>query len=110
MMPDCTTPEENEVVGRARALLAAYESMADMIRLGAYRKGSDPQLDEAILYYPSLEKFLSQEKNERIEIEESYNQLSTLLNMIAPEDPVLDEAEMSSDTNVYDEEPHQEMN
>ncbi|MBH67857.1 MAG: flagellum-specific ATP synthase FliI [Rhodospirillaceae bacterium] len=110
MMPDCNTPEENEVVGRARALLAAYESMADMIRLGAYRKGSDPQLDEAILYYPSLEKFLSQDKNERIEIEESYNQLTALLNMIAPQDSSLDEQETGSDENVDEEEPNQEMN
>lgn len=81
MMPDCNTADENVVVQRARTLLASYEEMADMIRLGAYRKGSDPQLDEAIYYYPTLEKFLTQDKNERIDIVEGYQQLSNLLDV-----------------------------
>lgn len=85
MMPDCNTREENEIVGRGRALLAAYEEMADMIRLGAYKRGSDPQLDEAIKYYPSLEKFLSQDKNERAGLAECYTELSALLEMTGPE-------------------------
>ena len=81
MMPDCNTADENVVVQRARTLLASYEEMADMIRLGADRKGSDPQLEEAIYYYPTLEKFLTQDKNERIDIVEGYQQLSNLLDV-----------------------------
>ena len=86
MMPDCNTASENEVVIRARSLMAAYEGMADMIRLGAYRKGSDPKIDEAIRYYPSLEQFLSQGTNENAELEQGYAALSSILEMIGPQD------------------------
>ena len=34
-MPGCNSPAENELVGRARALIARYDDMAEMIRLGA---------------------------------------------------------------------------
>ena len=85
MMPDCNSLQENEIVGKARGLMASYEQMADMIRLGAYRRGSDPLLDEAIKHYPEIEKFLSQEKNERINIEEGYANLSSILDFNDPQ-------------------------
>ena len=86
MMPDCNTDGENRIVSKARSLLASYEEMADMIRLGAYRKGSDPKIDEAIVYYSSLEEFLSQDKNEKIKIEEGYQKLTEILNIDTPPD------------------------
>ena len=64
--------------------MASYEEMADRIRLGAYRKGSDPKIDEAIVYYPSLEQFLSQDKNEKIKIEEGYQRLTEILHIDTP--------------------------
>jgi flagellum-specific ATP synthase len=78
-MPDCNTPEENALVERARQMLARYEDMADMIRLGAYRPGSDPGIDEAIAYYPQLEAFLSQGRHERGELASGYAALASLL-------------------------------
>ena len=93
MMPDCNTESENEVVTRARSLMAAYEGMADMIRLGAYRRGSDPRIDEAIRYYPALEKFLSQGTNENAELDAGYAALSSILEMIGPEDDAIPEGE-----------------
>ena len=86
MMPDCNTDGENRIVSKARSLLASYEEMADMIRLGAYRKGSDPKIDEAIVYYSSLEEFLSQDKNEKIKIEEGYEKLTEILHIDTPPD------------------------
>ena len=40
------------------------EDMAEMIRLGAYRSGSDAEVDEAIELFPALDRFLSQAKKE----------------------------------------------
>lgn len=81
-MPDCNTAEENALVRRAKALMATYDNMADMIRLGAYRKGSDPEVDEAILYHASLERFMSQDKNEPASLESGYAQLDAILSMV----------------------------
>jgi flagellum-specific ATP synthase len=77
-MPDCNTEDENALVGRARALMSAYEDMAEMIRLGAYRRGSDPRTDEAIQYHPALEAFLQQDKDERADIASGYAGLARI--------------------------------
>ncbi len=79
MMPACNSSELNALVEHARRLLATYENMADVIRLGAYRKGSDPVIDEAIHYYGALEKFLSQSVEEPALLEEGYAQLQKIL-------------------------------
>jgi flagellum-specific ATP synthase len=65
-------------VSRARGLIARYEDMADMIRLGAYRKGSDPETDEAIAYHDALEAYLKQAQNERAGLQEGYAQLAAM--------------------------------
>jgi len=80
-MPDCNTEDENEVVNRARQLIAAYEDMAEMIRLGAYKKGSDPRTDEAIAYHDTLNEFRAQKKDEHIPMEAGYQMLRQKLHM-----------------------------
>jgi len=78
-MPGCNSPAENELVGRARRLLSAYDNMAEMIRLGAYRRGTDPQVDEAIHYQPALEAFLKQGKRENTDLATGYAMLADIL-------------------------------
>ena len=78
-MPDCDTPEEYAIVAKARKYIAAYENMAELIRLGAYKKGSNQEVDEAIFYYPKIEEFLSQRKGEKISLSECYRQLDNIL-------------------------------
>jgi len=80
-MPDCNSDKENALVGVARRLLSTYEDMAEMIRLGAYRKGSDPEVDQAIQYYPAIEDFLRQRKDEKSTLDEGYDQLAALLGL-----------------------------
>ncbi|WP_259780218.1 flagellar protein export ATPase FliI [Aestuariispira ectoiniformans] len=83
-MPDCNSETQNEIVNRARRLLASYEDMAELIRLGAYRHGSDPLVDEAIHYYPQIENFISQRIDERSELEDGYQALAEILGMTYP--------------------------
>ena len=63
-MPACNNDKENEIVNLARRHLAAYENMAEMIRLGAYRKGTNKEVDDAMNFYGPLEEFLRQDKDE----------------------------------------------
>ncbi|TAD88898.1 MAG: flagellar protein export ATPase FliI [Alphaproteobacteria bacterium] len=81
-MPGCNNPDENRIVLQARSLIAAYEDMAEMIRLGAYRRGSDARTDEAIHYYPMLDAFLSQGKDERTSLAEGYQTLAEILGRV----------------------------
>ena len=79
MVPACHSPVERQIVTKGRALLSAYDDMADLIRLGAYKRGASPEVDEAIRIHPDLEKFLSQELHERTTLEEAFMQLAKLI-------------------------------
>lgn len=82
-MPRCNSDRENHLVVAARRLLATYEDMAEMIRIGAYRAGSDATVDEAIHYQPALDAFLSQEMAEFVTLDQGYAQLSEILGVEA---------------------------
>ncbi|MBI1308819.1 MAG: flagellar protein export ATPase FliI [Proteobacteria bacterium] len=79
MVPKCLTPQENELVMKTRQMLAVYNDMEELIRLGAYVKGSDPQVDEAIARMPKLEAFLCQKPEEKTTMPESFKQLGAAL-------------------------------
>ncbi len=83
-MPNCNSAAENELVDRARALLSTFEDMGELIRIGAYKKGSDPMIDEAIRYQPDLEAFLSQGKGERSDLESGYATMAKILGLQWP--------------------------
>jgi flagellum-specific ATP synthase len=78
-MPDCNSEQENALVQVARNMLSTYEDMAEMIRLGAYRKGSNAEVDQAIQYHPALENYLRQRKDEKTELDKGYDELATIL-------------------------------
>jgi flagellum-specific ATP synthase len=78
-LPDCNRDDENALVERARRVLALYDDMAELIRLGAYRRGSDPQVDEAVRLFPGLDAFLRQGKTERSSLAEAYAALEAVL-------------------------------
>jgi flagellum-specific ATP synthase len=78
-MPACNAPEETRLIERGRTLLATYEDMAEMIRLGAYRRGNDAKVDEAIEYYPKLEAFLGQNMKEQSEMAADFARLAEIL-------------------------------
>ena len=80
-MPKCLTDEQAKIVMRGKEIISTYEDMAELIRLGAYRKGSDPKVDEAIEIYPRLETFLAQKPQEKTDLEDGYKQLAQVLGM-----------------------------
>ncbi len=58
--PGCYTPEERGLVAEARRLLSTFADMADLIRAGVYRPGSDPEVDRAVALQPRIEALLGQ--------------------------------------------------
>jgi flagellum-specific ATP synthase len=78
-MPACQTPFEQGVVRVARRVMSAYANMEELIRIGAYRRGSDPEIDRAIDLNPAIEAFLSQNKEEATPLVQSFEQLNAIL-------------------------------
>jgi flagellum-specific ATP synthase len=79
MMPQCNTGDEAAMIAEARGHIAIYEEMGELIRLGAYKRGTDPKVDEAIRLYPALEAFLAQKKDECADFAGGYAALKELL-------------------------------
>ena len=75
----CLPPAEEARVMKARQILATWREMADLVRLGAYRRGADPQADEAVTLGPRLEDVLRQGREERSTIAESLKSLGATL-------------------------------
>jgi flagellum-specific ATP synthase len=74
-VPGCNSTDENALTRRARSILALHADMADMVRLGAYRAGSDPAVDEAVALAPRIEAMLRQARDEGTGIEDSFTAL-----------------------------------
>ncbi|MEW9366000.1 hypothetical protein AB2856_27500, partial [Klebsiella pneumoniae] len=72
-------------VTRARQVMATYADMEELIRLGAYRAGSSPEVDEAIRLHEPLETFLRQGKDESTGIGEGYRRLEQILQTLETE-------------------------
>ena len=49
---------------KTRAAIATFEAKRDLVTLGAYAKGTDRELDDAIARHPKIESFLRQEPSE----------------------------------------------
>ena len=78
-MPKSCDPQFLPLITRARQVMATYADMEELIRLGAYRAGSSPGVDEAIRLNEPLEDFLRQSKDEVASLQAGYAQLGQIL-------------------------------
>ncbi len=78
-MPACQRPYEREIVSSARQAMAAYANMEELIRIGAYRAGTDPAIDRAIRLNAPIEAFLRQDKEEATSLDDSFAALGAIL-------------------------------
>lgn len=78
LMPAVTTPEHRERATLIRQLLSAYARSEDLVRIGAYKAGSDPDLDRALAARQKLRAFLEQKPEERSSFEQTFSQMLAL--------------------------------
>lgn len=78
LMPAVVTPEHLSQAYGMRALLSAYQHSEDLVRIGAYKSGSDPVLDRAIAARPHIQSFLRQTPQELSTFRSSVEQFLSL--------------------------------
>jgi len=83
VMMDIAEPAHMTSATKLRALMAAYKKAYDLISIGAYRDGSDPEVDRAIRANASIRAFLMQAVNERATYDESVAQLVSIAGKFA---------------------------
>lgn len=62
-----------------RTLLSTYEENSELIQIGAYKHGSDRNIDRAIAYYPKIQQFLRQDINEQTTFNDTVNLMNELI-------------------------------
>jgi len=78
LLQDVAPREQVEAATRLRALLAAYREAEDLINVGAYVKGSNPEIDLAVRCRPAIQKFLRQGITETTTLEATRSSLLDL--------------------------------
>ena len=73
-----STEEQKEAAQKVREAIATYQRSEDLINLGAYAAGSNPQLDKAISQRPKLIDFLRQTPDDKCSLEATLEQLLSL--------------------------------
>ncbi len=77
-MTQFTSDSQQQLVSRFRHVYSTYQENRDLVAVGAYQPGSNPQLDEAIALWPAITEFLRQPRNERVDVADSLAQLRDL--------------------------------
>ncbi len=77
-MTNLIEPAHLDLVRRFKQLYSRYQRARDLLAVGAYARGSDPMLDQAITLYPGMEHFLQQGIEERASSDDSLRALAAL--------------------------------
>jgi flagellum-specific ATP synthase len=75
LMPMVCSAEHLAKAHALRRLLAAYQASEDLVRIGAYQKGTDPALDKALAVLPGLNRFLEQTPDEAAALDDTIARL-----------------------------------
>ena len=78
-MHNVATPQHLDLARKFRAAYSRYQKSRDLIQLGAYVPGSDPETDRAIVLFPGLQRFLMQGMHEASPLPESLQALQSAL-------------------------------
>lgn len=78
LMSNLVSDEHKEAAGKLREVLARYSEAEDLINIGAYVKGSNPKIDEAIAKIDAVNDFLKQGTYEKVGFEEMLDQLMAI--------------------------------
>jgi flagellum-specific ATP synthase len=78
LMPAVITPKQKEQAALIRKLMAVYARSEDLIRIGAYKPGTDPELDRAIRGLGAIRNFLKQDSKDAVSFPQVLTQLEAL--------------------------------
>ncbi|MFC0677071.1 flagellar protein export ATPase FliI [Lysobacter korlensis] len=79
VMQDITDAPWRERIRKLKRLMSAYNAQRDLIAIGAYQRGNDPVVDEALARWPAIQHFLGQDVHEGADVEASRAALAQLL-------------------------------
>jgi len=94
LAPKISGPASKMAAGIIRKNMASYAAAEDLINVGAYHQGSNPEIDEAIAMHGPIEKFLIQEVDEPSSLEETLTAMSNITGIPIPPEEMTDTNKM----------------
>lgn len=79
VMPDIVEPRHLQMARELRRMYSLYQQNKDLISVGAYQRGADPRIDQAIEKHPKILDYLQQSMNEAVDVSRSLRELEKLL-------------------------------
>ena len=79
-MTSVVSQKQIDMARQFKSLYSRYQRSHDLISVGAYVAGTDPELDRAIKLYPAFEKFLNQNMSQQENFANSLERLTELFN------------------------------
>lgn len=75
IMDDIVSEEHAQAAAKLQRLIATYKQSEDLINIGAYEKGSNPEVDKAIAKIDQINNFLTQSTKEKVSYQETVAEL-----------------------------------
>jgi flagellum-specific ATP synthase len=79
LQTDLLSPERQKIVAAARHVLAIHRQYRELLDIGAYKAGTNPQLDKALEIHPKLMEFLRQPISEKCTLNQTFETLQSIL-------------------------------
>jgi len=86
-MHQIATRDQLDLATRFRQVYSTYQQNRDLITVGAYRRGSDPRVDQAVEQWPKMQEFLRQDMYQPVPIARSYTDLKQLVTQFSAQPP-----------------------
>ena len=80
VMPEIVTKEHLDAFGAMKNLIAVYREAEDLINIGAYKKGANPEIDRAVKLHGPIQSFLKQNMNESLTFDETLEMMNKIIN------------------------------
>lgn len=85
VMSAIASPEHKKQAGKLKNVMATYNEAEDLINIGAYKKGSNPEIDYAVSKIGAVNAFLRQQTDEKFSLEEELDMLYSIFDSDIPE-------------------------
>ena len=79
-MVEIVSPEHRQLASRLRDILSTYEKNQDLVAIGAYKPGTNRNLDYALSKIDAVNEFLTQDVNEAFSYDQCIEKLKHILN------------------------------
>ena len=80
-MKELASAEQNQLAGKIRDFMATYDEAEDLINIGAYASGSNPNIDQSINFHEPIESFLKQQVGEMSTHEETIEAMAQIFGL-----------------------------